>query len=159
MVTRQPFAALGVALALALAALVACGSPSGPAETPVGTFNLRSVDGARLPAMAGHPGDPPRRITRGDIVFARGGTCTGTFTFEPLPSEGSSSLMRYDQCTWEHVGSEVRMTWAVRGEEVGALAGNQLHLPSVDGRLWRLERRVGPIRGLPGGSGTSGGNH
>jgi len=147
------------AVVITLTAMAACGSPSEPAETPVGTFNLRSVDGDRLPAMAGHPGDPPRRITRGDIVFARDGSCSASFTFEPLPSEGTSPLMRFDHCTWEHIGSQVRMKWAVRGEETGALTRNELLLPTSDGRMWGLERRVGPIRGLTGGSGTSGGNH
>jgi hypothetical protein len=87
---------------------------------PVGTYNLVSVDGKKVPCTLQHEGQSPT-INSGVFTINADRTCSSKVDFS-LPSGGKTS--REVKATYTREGSKLTMKWEGAGMTTGTIEGD-----------------------------------
>jgi hypothetical protein len=91
-----------------------------PGPDPVGTYQLVSVDGKKVPCNVKHD-QAELTIKAGTFIIQADGTCISKMAFS-VESRGDAS--REVKATYTRQGSELTMKWEGAGTTVGTVQGS-----------------------------------
>jgi hypothetical protein len=87
---------------------------------PVGTYNLVTVDGSKVPCTVKHEGATPT-IKSGTFTINADGTCSSRIFFT-MPA--GADMSREVKATYTHQGAKFAMQWEGAGSTTATLEGD-----------------------------------